>query len=127
VSAGPAVTRPLAAACTSSRVIEPPGPVPDSRDRSTPRSLASLRTGGLASTGVPWPAGGAGSPLPKPPVTSGPAPDGAAGASVAEGADAAEGTDVADEADAADGAEGTDAADEADEAGEAGAEPGASA
>ena len=40
---------PAAAAWTSSRVIEPDGPEPVSVDRSTPRSLASLRTGGFAS------------------------------------------------------------------------------
>ena len=39
-----------AAAITSSRVIEPFGPVAVTVARSTPRSLASLRTGGLAST-----------------------------------------------------------------------------
>ena len=38
------------ASTTSSRVITPPGPLPRSAFRSTPRSLASLRTGGLAST-----------------------------------------------------------------------------
>ena len=41
------------AARTSSRVITPPGPLPVSCRRSTPRSLASLRTGGLASTRRP--------------------------------------------------------------------------
>jgi hypothetical protein len=38
-----------AARCTSSRVTEPPGPVPASSARLTPRSLASRRTGGLAA------------------------------------------------------------------------------
>ena len=42
-------------AVTSSRVITPPGPLPVSSRRSTPRSLASLRTGGLASTAGPIP------------------------------------------------------------------------
>src|SRR5665647_512786 len=36
---------------TSSRVTMPPGPVGVTVSRSTPRSLASLRTGGLARTG----------------------------------------------------------------------------
>ena len=40
---------PPAAAWTSSRVIEPDGPEPVRTVRSTPRSLASLRTGGFAS------------------------------------------------------------------------------
>jgi hypothetical protein len=40
---------PFWADSTSSRVIEPSGPDPVSVPRSTPRSLASLRTGGLAS------------------------------------------------------------------------------
>src|SRR5699024_7333599 len=35
---------------TSSRVMTPPGPVPGTRARSTPKSFASLRTGGLANT-----------------------------------------------------------------------------
>ena len=39
---------PAAARCTSSRVIDPSGPVPASLARLMPRSLASLRTGGLA-------------------------------------------------------------------------------
>ena len=39
-----------AAASTSSRVTVLPGPVPVTVARSTPRSRASLRTGGLAST-----------------------------------------------------------------------------
>src|SRR5579864_6484202 len=125
VSAGPAVTGPLAAACTSSRVIEPPGPVPDSRARSTPRSLASLRTGGLASTAVPWPAPGAAAPLSKPPAASAPAPDGAAGASVADWPDAAGGADAAEGADGADAANGPDGADAADGEPEAWAAPGA--
>ena len=38
-----------AARCTSSRVIEPSGPLPASAARLMPRSLASLRTGGFAS------------------------------------------------------------------------------
>src|SRR5690606_33821466 len=38
-------------ACTSSRVTMPPGPVPATLARSTPRSLASLRTGGFARPG----------------------------------------------------------------------------
>ena len=38
--------------CTSSRVIEPCGPVPTSPPRSMPRSLAIFRTGGFASTPV---------------------------------------------------------------------------
>ncbi len=38
-----------AARCTSSLVIEPSGPLPASSARLMPRSLASLRTGGLAS------------------------------------------------------------------------------
>ena len=37
---------------TSARVMVPAGPVPTSEVRSTPRSLASLRTGGLALTGT---------------------------------------------------------------------------
>ena len=37
---------------TSARVIVPPGPLPVSCARSTPRSRASLRTGGLARTGM---------------------------------------------------------------------------
>ena len=41
------------AACTSSRVIVPSGPVPARPARSTPRSLASFRTGGLAAGRVP--------------------------------------------------------------------------
>src|SRR5690606_24427932 len=45
-------------ACTSSRVTMPPGPVPATLARSTPRSLASLRTGGFARTGrCTWAAG----------------------------------------------------------------------
>jgi hypothetical protein len=43
-----------AARCTSSRVIEPSGPLPASAARLMPRSLASLRTGGLASVGLDW-------------------------------------------------------------------------
>ena len=39
-----------AAPSTSSRVMMPRGPLPRRAVRSTPRSLASLRTGGLAST-----------------------------------------------------------------------------
>src|ERR1700755_3388913 len=39
-----------AARCTSSRVIEPSGPLPASAARLMPRSLASLRTGGFANT-----------------------------------------------------------------------------
>src|SRR5690625_1054569 len=35
----------------------PPGPVAATADRSTPRSLASLRTGGLASTWADAPLG----------------------------------------------------------------------
>ena len=42
----------VAARCTSSRVIEPSGPLPASAARLMPRSLASLRTGGLASVGL---------------------------------------------------------------------------
>jgi hypothetical protein len=38
-----------AACCTSARVITPPSPLPVSTVRSTPRSFANLRTGGLAS------------------------------------------------------------------------------
>src|SRR4029077_3081734 len=38
-----------AACCRSSRVTDPSGPLPVSADRSTPRSLASRRTGGFAS------------------------------------------------------------------------------
>ena len=53
---------PVAAArCTSSRVIEPSGPLPASSARLMPRSLASLRTGGLASArtaGAPGAVGG---------------------------------------------------------------------
>src|SRR6266576_6264631 len=41
-----------AARCTSSRVIEPSGPLPASAARLMPRSLASLRTGGFASAGL---------------------------------------------------------------------------
>jgi hypothetical protein len=41
------------AACTSSRVIEPCGPLPTRTARSTPRSRASLRTGGLARVFTP--------------------------------------------------------------------------
>ena len=41
------------AACTSSRVMVPSGPVPASVARSTPRSLASFRTGGLAAGRTP--------------------------------------------------------------------------
>src|SRR5450755_4732491 len=37
----------------SSRVLEPCGPVPPSSLRSTPRSRASFRTGGLASARPP--------------------------------------------------------------------------
>src|SRR4029450_8672592 len=39
---------------TSSRVTRPLGPEPETIDRSTPRSLASLRTGGAAGTGEAW-------------------------------------------------------------------------
>jgi hypothetical protein len=53
VSGSAAAGVPLAARCTSSRVIEPSGPDPVSVARSTPRSLASFRTGGLASTDRP--------------------------------------------------------------------------
>ena len=45
-----------AARCTSSRVMDPPGPLPASPARSTPSSRASLRTGGFAST-LAWPPG----------------------------------------------------------------------
>jgi len=48
-----------AARCTSSRVIEPSGPLPASSASLMPRSLASLRTGGLArarAAGTPGPA-----------------------------------------------------------------------
>jgi len=48
-----------AAAWTSSRVTVPLGPVGGTKARSTPRSLASLRTGGLASTFEPAPGAGA--------------------------------------------------------------------
>src|SRR4051812_28883650 len=41
---------PPAAASTSARVMVPLGPLPSTACRSTPRSRASLRTGGLAST-----------------------------------------------------------------------------
>ena len=52
---------PAAARRTSSRVIVPFGPVPVTVARSTPRSLASLRTGGLASVVIrPGAAGAAG-------------------------------------------------------------------
>src|SRR5207247_2721909 len=50
------------AACTSARVMVPSGPVPASPARSTPRSFASFRTGGLAAGRTParpFPAGGA--------------------------------------------------------------------
>ena len=50
-----------AARCTSSRVIEPSGPLPASSPRLMPRSLASLRTGGLASARTAGTAGSAGS------------------------------------------------------------------
>ena len=51
VAAGvaPGAAAPVEAPCTSSRVIEPEGPEPVRVVRSTPRSLASLRTGGFAS------------------------------------------------------------------------------
>ena len=53
---------PVAAArCTSSRVIEPSGPLPASSARLMPRSLASLRTGGLASARTAGAPGSAGS------------------------------------------------------------------
>src|SRR5438067_12149908 len=39
---------PLAARCTSSRVMTPPSALPASACRSTPRSFASFRTGGFA-------------------------------------------------------------------------------
>src|SRR5690625_4889317 len=42
------------ASMTSSRVIIPPGPVPGTELKSIPRSRASLRTGGLASTRTLW-------------------------------------------------------------------------
>ncbi len=45
----------LACASTSSLVITPPGPVAVTSRRSTRRSLASLRTGGLASGTGPAP------------------------------------------------------------------------
>ena len=46
-----ATSRPAApAACTSSAVTRSPGPVPRTAARSTPRSLASLRTAGRAWT-----------------------------------------------------------------------------
>jgi hypothetical protein len=48
----------VAARCTSSLVIEPSGPLPASAARSMPRSLASLRTGGLASVRTPDATGG---------------------------------------------------------------------
>jgi hypothetical protein len=40
---------PFAASSTSARVMTPPGPLPEIDARSTPRSFAYLRTGGLAS------------------------------------------------------------------------------
>src|SRR5699024_1266044 len=64
------------AASTSSRAITPPSPDPTTAVRSTPRSLASLRTGGFASTGplaIPGsvsarPGTGSGAPRGSPPV-----------------------------------------------------------
>src|SRR5581483_10059532 len=62
--------RPAAAASTSEARIRPPGPVPATVARSTPRSTASLRTAGAAfgrpPPGEPGPAGGdaAGEPGP---------------------------------------------------------------
>ncbi len=54
VRAGAAI--PVRAASTSARVMTPPAPVPVTVVRSTPRSLAYLRTGGLANgRGAPWP------------------------------------------------------------------------
>ena len=49
----------LASRMTSSRVTSPTGPVGVTSERSTPRSFASLRIGGFASTG-PTDAAGAG-------------------------------------------------------------------
>jgi hypothetical protein len=46
---------PSAAAMTSSRVTDPSGPDAVKAARSTPRSRASLRTGGFASTRAPPP------------------------------------------------------------------------
>src|SRR3954453_12283518 len=48
---------PSAAASTSARVTVPPGPLPVTPVRSTPRSRASLRTGGFASTWISSTAG----------------------------------------------------------------------
>lgn len=64
--AGAAASAGAAAACTSSRVMMPSLPVGTTLARSTPRSFASFRTGGLASgrvtgasgsgaAGAPWP------------------------------------------------------------------------
>ena len=50
-----------AARCTSFLVIEPSGPLPASSARLMPRSLASLRTGGLASARTAGAPGSAGS------------------------------------------------------------------
>ena len=48
-AAGVAVSVGPPARSTSSRVMRPPGPVPVNADRSTPRSLASFRTAGVAA------------------------------------------------------------------------------
>ena len=59
--AGAATAAGFAAAWTSSRVMMPSGPDGTTVARSTPRSLASLRTGGLArgrsrtAGAPPWP------------------------------------------------------------------------
>ena len=57
-TAAGAAAAPLATASTSARVTTPPGPLGSIVLMSTPRSLASLRTGGLASARI-----GCGEPL----------------------------------------------------------------
>ena len=50
---------------TSSRVISPERPVGTTPARSTPRSLASLRMGGLAGAATARRTGGGGAPVPR--------------------------------------------------------------
>src|SRR3954447_2541785 len=94
-AAGPAATGAgdtgtATAVSTSARVIEPWGPEPVSADRSTPRSRASFRTGGLARTGpcpladAVTPAGAAGATGGAGATTDGPA-TAAAGGGLAAG------------------------------------------
>src|SRR3954447_25689089 len=102
-AAGPAATGAgdtgtATAVSTSARVIEPCGPEPVSADRSTPRSRASFRTGGLARTdpcplphavtlgGAAGATGAAAGPATAGPATAGPATAGPATAGPATAA-----------------------------------------